>query len=138
MTKEIVLRVSPSEFFDKLTIAVNKVYNVTEEDAVAGAMADLIRLCSHVSNLQGAGFTPEDFGRCANGLMILRDTNKLLWNLEEEVRATEDSAERLKISDEIRDQNWERHDTKAWIDEQFDALTEVKDYWSNESSESDS
>jgi hypothetical protein len=115
---------SPGEYFDKITILVNKVFHCKEDHEVMWATIGLLELAG-----SSTGFTLEDWKKLANGLNGLRDANKQLWELEERVSDTSLSPEeRLSLSDKIRELNYERWECKNWIDEQLDGTQEVKNY----------
>lgn len=116
--------ITHGEYFDRLTILVNKVYNCRKPEDVLKAMMDLIRLSTDF----------RDSGRAAtisDQITALRDTNKKLWELEEYVRVEQDGIKRLAASDKIRELNGDRAGLKASIDELYGCIPEVKDYGSS-------
>lgn len=117
--------ISPGEFFDKLTILVNKVYHCKDDHDVKWAMIGLIELAGSYP-----GMSAGDWNKIADGLLGIRDANKELWHLEELVRKDpgERVHDRLKVSDVIREKNFDRYEAKQWVDEQLDATREIKDY----------
>lgn len=118
----IKVPISPGEFFDKLTIQVNKVYSCKGLSVTKAALG-LLELAGHFP-----GATMGDFLKISHAVEELRDTNKQLWDLEELVRVTKDPGERLMISDKIRELNSQRSEVKNVISEQLGGLQEVKDY----------
>lgn len=121
---KVKVPVRPSEFFDRLTILVNKVYNCPKESDVTKSLIELMAL------IKETDYAPvkKDIFRVAEALRNLRDANKDLWNLEEMVRIVEGDNERLEISDQIREFNHKRWEYKHDIDEAFSSITETKDY----------
>lgn len=122
---KIIVPISPGEFFDKLTILVNKVYHCKNNDDLIWAIIGLIELAGSYK-----GARKEDWNRIADSLMSIRNANKELWHLEEQVRAIPSTqfGDKLIVSEEIRTKNAERWKAKRSINDQLGATREVKDY----------
>ena len=114
---------SPGEYFDKLTILINKVYNCTDRWDVLDAVVALGQLFDGFPSV-----SKEEFNEIATGLKELRDINQKLWIYEEDVRKIVNPTERLAMSDTIRELNAQRSEIKNVITEHLGGLREVKDY----------
>lgn len=122
---EIKTPLSPGEFFDKLTILVNKVFYCPNTTDVKLAIIQLTELCGSFP-----GMTLGDWTKIEDDLINLRNINKALWSLEELARSNklEQIAEPLKAWKAIRDNNLERSQAKNLINDSLGAIAEVKDY----------
>jgi len=121
---DVVVPISPGEWFDKVTILQLKVDRLEVDDKRLQAWKHLYVLMNQQD------LRKVDWTACEEQICYLYDINAKLWDFEEQIRKPDTcNTVIVELSAQIRHWNAERASCKRIIDETFESrLTEVKDY----------